>query len=142
LFGFLGLFGLFGLFVTGVRYRRPGARRPPLPLRRLTAQVVELLLQLRDLDIALGHGACNGLQRLIRDAHVIAPRSGRRAQQRDIGRGDRAEVDRRIVRVFRGDLAAASRGDDDDAGQDDDRRDEDEHKHVMNRATAGKCRGN
>ncbi len=122
------------------RPRRDGPAGPA-PGEFLT-QVGDLLLQGRDLHVPFGHRLRDGLQRLISDAHVVAPRGRRRPQQRDVGRGDGAELKGRVVGVLGGQLATATGRYDDNAGQDDDRNHQHEYGHDMNRAMPGTGSGN
>jgi hypothetical protein len=74
----------------------------------------QLLLQVGDRDVALAHRLGDLVQGLVGYLHVVAPHGGGRAEQRDVRRGYRAEVERGVVGLLVGQFAApAGRGEED-----------------------------
>jgi hypothetical protein len=92
--------------------------------------VREFFLQVGDGDVAVAHGAGDVIKGLVRHLHVVAPQGGRRAQQGDIGGRHGTEIERRVIGLLIGQLAASAGSgeeDTDEYGQD---RDNEDNRHI------------
>jgi hypothetical protein len=97
---------------------------------RLPAEVGDQLLKRHDADVAVADRRRDPVHRLIGRLHVVAPQRHRRAQQGDIRRRDRPELELLIVAPLDGQLPAATPRDEHRARYDDDDDDPYKNRHL------------
>ena len=81
--------------------------------------------------IALAQGPGDALEGLVGHLHVVAPQGGGRAQHGDVGSGHRTEVQRCMVGLLVGQLAAPPGGGDEHADQDGDSHEDHDNGHIQ-----------